>query len=147
MKRKDDRLKMWIGALIIAIFFGSSIHVAFANEDISTLLKSWFDKKEETAISNVETTIKKEQQAQTERLKKEIKEALDDAEQRLQTFTEDEKKQRKDELKQYADSLLENMELDDSEKMIEVKEELEIIMKEAIREMKIVRERIEQTNE
>ncbi len=116
MKRKDDRLKMWIGALIIAIFFGSSIHVAFANEDISTLLKSWFDKKEETAISNVETTIKKEQQAQTERLKKEIKEALDDAEQRLQTFTEDEKKQRKDELKQYADSLLENMELDDSEK-------------------------------
>src|SRR5699024_3037498 len=103
----------WIVGLFVALFIiGGSIHVAFAGENIETLLTNWFQNKKTESIADIEKAVTNVQDVQTTRLKKELEKAIAEAEEDLNSFTEEQKTSIANELRQYADDLLRDLDVD-----------------------------------
>lgn len=142
-KRRAFLFKFSVGALFICILIGGSMNSAFANQDIGSLLTSWFDKKKNESITRIEDTIVTEQEKQTSRLKEELQVKLNDSEQKLKEFTDTEIEARLLELKRYTDELIQQTEFATEAKKEEFILQLHTIVELAKQQMdEIVEQRV-----
>ncbi|MFD2044764.1 hypothetical protein ACFSTA_07585 [Ornithinibacillus salinisoli] len=132
--------KIVVGALFLIVVLGSSFTIVFADQDIGAMLTGWFDRKTEESIGEIEEVVWNEQENQTNRLKEELRLAIDAAEQQLDEFVEAEKKQRVEELERYSDELVNEMDIDNSALESEIQAELDRILNEAKDEMELLLE-------
>lgn len=129
------KVKFLIGAILLTVGIGSSVNVAFADQDINALLTSWFDKKKAESISEIEQSIISEKEIQKQRLKEQLQLEIEQSEVELQAFTEEQKAARILALQQYSDTLIANFDIDNSKKEEKISGELEAIVQEAIEKM------------
>src|SRR5699024_9218313 len=116
IKRRAQRIKYGLGVFLIVVLIGSSLNIAFAEHDLRTLLANWCQTKQTDSIQEIEKAIKTEQKVQTERLKEQLQVEIEQANKRLQQFTETEKELRVEEIRNYADDLITSIEIDDDER-------------------------------
>ncbi|MFS0673994.1 hypothetical protein [Ornithinibacillus sp. 179-J 7C1 HS] len=108
MKKGNNRTLRILGICLILLMMASSIKVVFANGDIAFLLGKWFNDKQSTSLQEIETAISLEQARQTSRLKNEIHNAIQAAEQEYQLFLRNEKENLVQRLDDYAEKLISN---------------------------------------
>ncbi len=114
-KKNHFSLKLLIGVLLLSGTIISNIGVAFADQDINSLLTNWFTKKGQESIRSIESAIATEEVQQKIRLKEELQSELANSAQLLEQYTEEEKQKRIFALKQYADKLIEDMKLENNQ--------------------------------
>lgn len=131
LKKKPSKGKLVVCTLLLTVGFSTSVNVAFANEDISAMLSSWFDQKTNESISDIETAINEEKTKSMETLKQELKVEMKDAEMKLNAYTEQEKQKRVDELKQYTEQLISDMQSMEQVEKDKVQKEIDVIIQEA----------------
>ncbi|MFA1821916.1 hypothetical protein ACDX78_17325 [Virgibacillus oceani] len=127
--------KIVIGTLFLIVVAGSSVTIAFADQNIGGMLTSWFDQKTEESVEEIEQAILTEQQKQTKKLQEELRLAIEAAEEELHDFVEAEKSSRVEDIRKYADSLMEEIEIDESAMKETKLQELEQIFNNAKVEM------------
>ncbi|ETI70125.1 hypothetical protein [Neobacillus vireti] len=114
-KKNHFRLKLLIGVLLLSGTIVGNIGVAFADQDINSLLTNWFTKKGQESISAIENAIATEKEQQKIRLKEELQSELKNSAQLLEKYTKEEKQKRILALQQYADKLIEDMKLENNQ--------------------------------
>jgi len=127
-KKRSKLQKLLIGTLFFILVFGGSMHISFAAQDIGSILMNWFDEKTAESITTMEEAIATEQHKQTERLKEELRLEIASVNSQLLEFTNAEKAKRIKELEQYADNLIQNLEIDTIDKQSEILTELNEIV-------------------
>ncbi|WP_337017651.1 hypothetical protein [Oceanobacillus massiliensis] len=137
-RSRSISLKIMIGSILSFIVISGSIGVAFADQDLESVLLNWFNKKEASAISEIDLAVEKEKAAQMKRLKSAMQEEIKKSEIELDNFKETEKQKITASLKQYADQLINGMEIDNTEEKSELKSQLESILSEAETKMQQV---------
>ncbi|MUV37049.1 hypothetical protein JNUCC1_00855 [Lentibacillus sp. JNUCC-1] len=132
-KRKPfaKRLRLLVGAIVLTVFIGGSINVAFADQDLSSILLNWFDRNQTESITEIDRAITEEQAKQTERLKKELRAEIEHAKEQLNTFTAAERKKSIDELQTYADALIENIDVNYDDEKASVMAKYQSILQDA----------------
>jgi very-short-patch-repair endonuclease len=138
-KKTSKGAKLLFGTLFLSIGVGSSITVAFADQDIHGLLSDWFAKQQTTSIETIEKAIMSEKEIQMQRLKEELQIEMNDAEKQLEQFTEEETKQRVNDLKAHTDELIKNISIDQTEEKEAIIIELDEILNESIKKMDDIR--------
>jgi hypothetical protein len=133
--KTSKRAKFLVGTLFLSIGVCSSISVAFANQDIESLLVNWFAKQKTESVETIEKSIMSEKEVQMQRLKEELQIEIRDAKQQLDQFTEEEKEKRIIALKTHTDDLIKNIKIDDSAEREAVINELNKIENDAIDKM------------
>lgn len=133
--KKQSKLKLSIGVLFLTAVVLGNIGVAFADQDISSLLTNWFSKKGTESVSTIEKAIMTEKEQQKQRLKEELQLEIDKSSKQLQQFTEDEKEKRIQGLRDYADQLAANINVDNSKEKQKVIDEMDSIIQKAINEL------------
>ncbi|WP_059173493.1 hypothetical protein [Bacillus sp. FJAT-27445] len=128
-------LKILIGVLFLSVVIAGNIGVAFADQDISGLLSSWFNKKGQESIVSIESAIAAEKETQKLRLKEELQSELLNASERLNRFTEEEKQNRIQALRDYANQLIAGMKVDNSEEEKRIASDLDKEIDKAIKAM------------
>lgn len=111
-KKSHFILKILIGVLLLSGAIVGNIGVAFADQDINSLLTNWFNQKGQESISTINNAIMTEKEQQKIRLKEELQSELSNSAQLLEQYTKEEKQKRILELRQYADKLIEDMRLE-----------------------------------
>ncbi|EKN64746.1 hypothetical protein BABA_22698 [Neobacillus bataviensis LMG 21833] len=114
-KKNRFSLKLLIGVLLLSGAVVGNIGIAYADQDINSLLSNWFDKKGQESISSIENAIIAEKERQKTRLKEELQSELTNSAQLLAHYTEKEKQKRILDLQQYADKLIEDMKLENNQ--------------------------------
>ncbi|MEH7299364.1 hypothetical protein [Neobacillus drentensis] len=141
-RKKHFRIKILIGVLLLSSTIAGNIGVAFADQDINSLLTSWFNKKGQESISTIENAIMTEKEQQKVRLKEELQSELNNSAQLMNQYTEDEKQKRIQALQEYADQLVENMKIENNkEEKQRISAEMEQIIQKAIKELNKVKPR------
>lgn len=138
-KKPSNGAKLLFGTLFLSIGLGSSITIAFADQDIHGLLSDWFAKQQTTSIETIEKAIMSEKEIQMQRLKEELQIEINDAKKQLEQFTEEETEQRVNDLKAHTDQLIENISIDHSEEKEAIINELDEILNESIKKMDDIR--------
>ncbi|WP_100011614.1 hypothetical protein [Lentibacillus sediminis] len=148
MHRKTHRKKRkWLlGAAVLIVFFGSSLNVVFADQNIQSLLTNWFDQKKTESIGEIEEAVDAEQQKQTQRLQEALRPEIEKLNEQLNAFTDQEKAKSIQAIQGHADQLIANIELDGTEEKENVAAEFKQIIQEAKDKMDHVRATLE-TNE
>ena len=91
-QKLKKQIQLFVMTVFMLLLIGGGIHVVFADEEIRSLLFDWFERKEDESIEAIETTILKEQEKQMNRIKNELQKTIAEAEERIDIFTENEKK-------------------------------------------------------
>lgn len=123
--------KFLVGALFLILIVGSSVNVAFAGQDIHSLLSSWFQTERSNSIAEIEEAVAIEQEIQTERLKEELRLGIENAERQLENYTNKMKANSISEIQKHADQLVNSIEIDQSEEKNNVTSQLEAIIQDA----------------
>jgi PIN domain nuclease of toxin-antitoxin system len=123
--------KIIIGILFVMMVAGGSVTIAFADQNIAGMLTEWFDRQTEASMEEIEDAIAIEQEKQTEKLQAELRLAIEAAEQEMDAFVEAEKISRVEEIREYANQLMEEIEVDESDIKEAKLEELDQILEEA----------------
>lgn len=153
MQKKHPQTKRaaFMKITMITIIFVSlslgSFSVLAADGSLSSILNDWFSKKEEEAIIEIDETISKAQEEQTERLKATLHEVLAKQKEELAEFMDTEKQKRTDALEEYADELMEEFQLEQSNDGERYVQEIEEIMKNAKEQMDTVAKKTENNND
>lgn len=143
-QKLKKHIQLFFMTVFMLVLIGGGIHVVFADENIRSLLFDWFERKEEESVKTLETSISAEQEKQINRLKDELQKTIAEAEERIDTFTENEKQIRVAELEQHANDILETLTIDEVAKEEEVKEQLMEIVDQAISEMDAIKSDLNQ---
>lgn len=128
-------VKFLIGTIFLIGMGISSIHVAFAEQDISTLLHQWFDQKKIEAVSTLQTTVGSEKDTQMIRLKEHLQSEMARAEREL---AEDEQQQITSSvaaLRAHTDQLIASVKIDNTSEKQKVINELNAIYNETVTKM------------
>ncbi|MGG0717061.1 hypothetical protein ABE096_05580 [Robertmurraya massiliosenegalensis] len=123
--------KFLVGALFLILIVGSSVNVAFAGQDIHSLLSSWFQTERSNSIAEIEEAVAIEQEIQTERLKEELRLGIENAERQLENYTDKMKANSISEIQKHADQLINSIDIDQSDEKNKVASELADIIQEA----------------
>src|SRR5690625_4346780 len=83
-QKKMSFKRVFIGTVLLIMIIGSSMSVAFAEQDIEALLTNWFVKNQEEAIEGLEKSVQDEQEEQTKRLKEALQIEVKEAEEELE---------------------------------------------------------------
>lgn len=134
-QKLKKHIQLFVMTVFTLVLIGGGIHVVFADEEIRSLLFDWFERKEDESIEAIETTITKEQEKQMNRIKNELQKTIAEVEERIDMFTENEKKRRILQLEQHANDILKTIKIDDTAMEKEVNEQLLEIVERAISEM------------
>ncbi|GEN29934.1 hypothetical protein HNQ35_000365 [Cerasibacillus quisquiliarum] len=134
-QKLKKQIQLFVMTVFMLLLIGGGIHVVFADEEIRSLLFDWFERKEDESIEAIETTILKEQEKQMNRIKNELQKTIAEAEERIDIFTENEKKRRIIQLEQHANDILKTIKIEDAAIEAEVNEQLMEIIERAISEM------------
>lgn len=133
--KKQFRIKLLIGVLLLSSTIGGNIGMAFADQDIQSLLSNWFNQKGQESIQTIEDAIMTEKEQQKVRLKEELQSELKNSAQLMDQFTEEEKQKRIQALQEYADQLIKNMKLDNNKEKQKISDEMDKIIQKAINEL------------
>lgn len=145
-KKKIGKSKLVVSTLLLTIGISTSVNVAFANEDINAMLSNWFDKKTNESISDIEVAINEEKAKSMEILKQELEVEMNDAEIKVNAFTEQEKQKRVAELKQYTEQLISEMQSLDQTEIEKVEKEIDVIIQEAKQKIDNVESSVQSNN-
>ncbi|WP_040207389.1 hypothetical protein [Neobacillus jeddahensis] len=139
-KKHHFSLKFLIGVLLLSGTIVGNIGVAFADQDIPSLLSNWFTNKGNESIRSIENAIMTEKEQQKARLKEELQSELDQSAQQLEQYTEVEKQKRITALQEYANQLIEDMKLDNNaeEKQI-ISAEMDKEIQKTIKELEKIK--------
>ncbi|MEC0231232.1 hypothetical protein [Paenibacillus alba] len=94
------------GIVSLTVILTASAGVSYADIDIAGTMASWFNKKTEQVVQNLDQSMKLETDAQKEVLKKELQLRLEASARNLEAFTEEQKQVHVQALAQYAQKLL-----------------------------------------
>lgn len=130
--------RVFIGTVLLIMIIGSSMSVAFAEQDIEALLTNWFVKNQEEAIEGLEKSVQDEQEEQTKRLKEALQIEVKEAEEELEQFTEQQKEQISEELKEYVDTIIGSMNVNHDDEKQRIETELNTILEEAKKEIEAI---------
>jgi hypothetical protein len=131
----SKKAKFLIGSLFLSVGVGSSVNIVFADQDIQSMLKNWFDNQRTASIDQIETAVMTEKETQLQRLKEELQLEIANAEKQLSEFTETEKDKRVKAIQDYADKLIQNIAIDNIGEQTKVTNELDNILSDAISKM------------
>lgn len=137
-KKTSSPIRVLVAALFLSFAIGGSFSIAFADLDIDSTIISWFNRQGTKSIETLETAISSEKEVQLQRLKEALQTEMADAEQQLNTFTEAEKLARVQALRDYADQLIANMNIDNTEEKQQTASQLDAILSAAKNEMNAV---------
>ncbi|MGN7385460.1 hypothetical protein [Sporosarcina sp. SAFN-015] len=129
------KVKFLIGAVLLTGVLGSGVSIAFAKQDVHSLLTNWFTSKRGTAVEEIKDAIENERDIQIGRIQEQLQIEIQQASQYIDSFTIAEKEMRTSNLRNYADELINNMVIDKSAGESSIQKELDSIYQEAIREM------------
>ncbi|CEG28694.1 hypothetical protein [Bacillus sp. B-jedd] len=139
-KKSKLSLKFLIGVLLLSCIIISNIGVAYADQDIHSLLANWFNKNGQESISEIEKAIEEEKVKQRIRLKEELQLELKNSAQLLKQYTEDEKNKRIIALQQYADQLIKEMKLENNQaEKQRISAEMDNEVQKAIKELEKIK--------
>ena len=130
------RILIVIGALFLSMSIGSGVKSAFAGQDITSMLSNWFSAKKTESINQIDEAITDEKDLLMVELKEGLQTEIQLAEDELAQFTQDEIELRLDGLRSFADELLLNMSVDNSEEHAEISATLDAIYEQALEQMK-----------
>ncbi|MDQ0269152.1 hypothetical protein [Cytobacillus purgationiresistens] len=136
-QRKKKPIKLVAGLLFCVLMVSSSVSIAFANNDIESMLTTWFASKKADSIASIEKAVATEQEKQTIRLKEEVRVKIAEADKQIQQTTQTEIDLKVQELKRYTDELI-NSYHPAQEGNEEVIKELNGIMEAAKQQMEAV---------
>lgn len=126
---------MLVAAVVLTLGIGSGVKTTFADADVSTLLINWFKNKESESVKEIDTAITAEKTILLAQLKEELKIEMASAEKELDAFTEKQKSDRIASLRQYANELIDNLNIDTTEQQDKITAQINSIMNEAIAQM------------
>jgi hypothetical protein len=129
------KVKFLIGAVLLTGILGSGVSIAFAKQDVHSLLTNWFTSKRGTAVEEIKGAIENERDIQIGRIQEQLQKEIQQASQYIESFTLAEKEMRTSNLRSYADELINSMIIDKSAGENSIQMELDSIYQEAIREM------------
>lgn len=133
--QKKWSAKLLIGVLLLSIVAIGNVGVAFAGEDISSLLTNWFNQKGAQSVSTIEQAINNEKELQKQRLKEELQLKISESAKQLDQFTLEEKQRRVQALREYADQLVSNMKVDNNEEKHKISAQMDAIIQKAEEEL------------
>lgn len=136
IKLTFKRILIVVGALFLSISIGSSMKSAFAGQDINSLLSNWFNTKKTESIQKIDEAITTEKDLLMIELKDGMQQEIQLAEEELTRFTQDEIESRINGLRDFADELLSNISIDNSNEQAEIIATLDSIYEQAIEQMK-----------
>ncbi|MBN6885215.1 ASC-1-like (ASCH) protein [Cytobacillus horneckiae] len=131
------QIKLVAGMLFVVLMVGSSFSIVFANEDMESMLTSWFEHKKADSIASIENAVAAEQEKQTARLKEEMRVKIAEADKQIQATTQSEIEKRVNELQSYTDELIQSFD-PEREDVDETIAELNAIMQSAKEQMEAV---------
>lgn len=144
--KNKGKLKFLIGILLLSIATTTGIGVTFADENITSNLYDWFNKKGEESINTIDQSIAIEKEAQKQRLKAELELEIKRSAEDLNQFTGHEEKESIKQIQEYADKIIANLHVDNQDKKNKVSKQLDSIVKQAISDMKKVGDVTEETS-
>ncbi|MGE6488093.1 hypothetical protein [Paenisporosarcina sp. NPDC076898] len=129
------KIVILVAAVVLSLGVGSGVKTSFADADASTLLINWFKNKESESIKEIDKAITDEKTMLLTQLKAELKNEMASAESELDEFTEQQKSNRIASLRKYANNLIVNLKIDNTEQKGKITSEINSIMNEAIAQM------------
>lgn len=120
-----------IGVLLLSFLAIGNVGVAFAGDDINSLLTNWFNQKGAQSVSTIEQAIQSEKEVQKQRLKEELQLKISESAKQLDQFTEEEKQNKVQSIKEYADQLISNMKIDNSEQKQQITAKMDAVIQKA----------------
>ncbi|WP_342542110.1 hypothetical protein MHH33_14320 [Paenisporosarcina sp. FSL H8-0542] len=133
--QKRKKIILLVAVVVLTLGIGSGVKTTFADADVSTLLINWFKNKESQSLNEIDKAITDEKTILLAQLKVELKNEMDSAKQELDAFTEKQKSDRIASLRQYANELIENLNVDTTEQQDKITAQINSIMNEAIAQM------------
>ncbi|MUV36360.1 hypothetical protein JNUCC1_00162 [Lentibacillus sp. JNUCC-1] len=125
-----------LAAIVMIIMLTTGgMRVAFAHQDMKGLFMQWFDRETTSAIADLDESVTKEQHKQTQRLKSEVQNRINEAEAELVAYKNDVKESAINEIRQYADTLAEEVSTDTSQERSAYQAKLDQIVASALAEM------------
>ncbi|RTE08333.1 hypothetical protein [Paenibacillus whitsoniae] len=123
--------KIAAGIVSLTAILTASAGISYADLDIAGSMASWFSKKSEQAMQSLDQSMKSETEAQKEALKKELQLRLEAASHSLDAYTEEQKRAQLDILDQYAQRLLDKMDLRTAQDREQILNKLQAIVASA----------------
>lgn len=138
--RKNSKwsAKLLIGVLLLSSIAVGNVSVAFAGEDISSLLTNWFNQKGAQSVTTIEQAINQEKELQKQRLREELQLKISESAKEIDQFTENQKQSKVQSLKAYGDQLISKMNIDSTGEKQEISAKMDSIVQQAIEEMQQV---------
>ncbi|MFS0750569.1 hypothetical protein [Oceanobacillus sp. 1P07AA] len=141
-RHKSDLKWKSVARKTVVIFFlliGCTIHVTFANTDMQKMISSWFDTKTEESVKTMEEELNQVKQQQLERLQTEIHSQMDTVDRELQVLIDQQIMERSLELEQYADEIIQHIEISPNKTNEDLQTEIDAIILQAKEDMDSLR--------
>lgn len=135
IKKSKFKKKTIIGAIAISSMLVLNMGVVFADVDINALLNNWYSKKTEAAKNDLDKAVKTETEIQKERIAKEVKSKMDASSEELNKFTEQEKSKRVQAVIDYANNIINNINISNEAERKQIQDKLDAIENNARAEM------------
>ncbi|GFZ81477.1 hypothetical protein GCM10008018_29010 [Paenibacillus marchantiophytorum] len=119
------------GIVSLTVILTASAGVSYADIDLAGTMASWFNKKTEQVIQNLDQSMKSETDVQKELLKKELQVRLEASARNLESFTEEQKKIHVQALAQYTQALLAQTNVRTEQDRQQITDKLQLILDSA----------------
>ena len=132
--KKIRRIKKMLiigGLLVLSIGLGTGMKSALADVDVQQLMASWFSKKQDESIKEIDQAIDSERDILMGQLKGQLSTEMQLAEKQLAEFTATQKQTRITALQEYANNIKAGMTIDSSEQQAAVMKNIDIILENA----------------
>ncbi|UJF32988.1 hypothetical protein [Paenibacillus hexagrammi] len=126
MNLKSKR-KIVAGFVSLTAIVAATTSVSYADVDIAASLNAWFNKKTEIILQSLDESMKSETEKQKNMLKKELQQRLNRSSQELEGFTEEQKQLRIQAIQQYAQELVDKMDVKTEVDRQQIEEKLLLI--------------------
>lgn len=137
MKSKKTGNQTWskqmvaAGIVSLTVIITATAGISYASMDLTGSMTSWFAKKTELVMQNLDVSMTSETEKQKELLKKELQLRLQTSSTNLEAFTEEQKQLRVEVLAQYAQDLLARTDIQSAQDREQVLSKLQAIVESA----------------
>ncbi|MBC8080963.1 MAG: hypothetical protein H7X86_11500 [Gorillibacterium sp.] len=138
MKRRNERYRLlWYrkkvaaGMISIIVALTVTMGIAYADVDLEGTLQSWFNKKTDIVMKSLEQSVQSETDKQKTLLKQQLQLRLEASSEQLDAYTAEQKRLHTEAIEQYAEALIENMEIDTEQDRKQILAKLEVIIESA----------------
>ncbi|ANE46506.1 hypothetical protein SY83_09695 [Paenibacillus swuensis] len=134
-KRYTFKAKVVTGIVSLIIVIAGTTGISYADVDIAGSLRSWYSSKTESAVSSLEQAVQSETDQQKAILKEELQRQLEQSAKDLDAFTEEQKQLHIAAIQQYANTLLQNVEINSKQDRQQILAKLQLITDSAVQAM------------